>query len=67
MPQINGFVNVAEEARDFINENVNVSSITAAEAAHGQVTDGRGFGDHLGVIQGYLVYTFLVANAGNQT
>lgn len=67
MPQINGSVSVAEEASNFINENANVSFVTAAETAQGQVQDGRVFGGHLGVAQGYLVYTFFVANTGNQT
>ncbi|HEX7033685.1 MAG TPA: hypothetical protein VF172_11865 [Nitrososphaera sp.] len=67
IPQINGSVSVTEEARDFINENVNVSFTAAAETAQGQVPDGRVFGGHLGVVQGYLVYTFFVASTGNQT
>jgi uncharacterized membrane protein YkoI len=67
MPQINGSVSVANEASNFINENVKVSFVTAAETAEGQVEDGRVFGGHLGVVQGYLVYTFFVANTGNQT
>ncbi len=67
VPQINGSVSVTEAASDFINENANVSFVTAAEAAEGQVSDGRVFGGHLGVVQGYLVYKFFVANTGNQT
>lgn len=67
LPQINGSVSVTEEARNFISENANVSFVTAAETAQGQVPDGRVFGGHLGVVQGYLVYTFFVANTGNQT
>jgi uncharacterized membrane protein YkoI len=67
MPQINGSVSVADEASNFINENVKVPFVEAAQTAQGQVDDGRVLGGHLGVVQGYLVYTFFVANTGNQT
>jgi hypothetical protein len=67
IPQINGSVSLANEASNFINENVNVSFVEAAQTAQGQVTNGTVFGGHLGVIQGYLVYTFFVANTANQT
>jgi uncharacterized membrane protein YkoI len=67
MPQINGSVSLADEASNFINENVNVSFVEAAQTAQGQVTNGTVFGGHLGVVQEYLVYTFFVANTANQT
>src|ERR671916_904642 len=67
MPQINGSVSVANEASNFINENVNVSFVAAAQTAQGQVTNGTVLGGHLGVLQGYLVYKFfVVANNANQ-
>ena len=67
MPQINGSVSVANEASNFINENVKVPFVAAAQTAQGQVTNGTVLGGHLGVVQGYLVYTFFVADAANQT
>lgn len=67
MPQINGSVSVTNETSSFINENVNVEFVAAAETAQGQVNNGRVLGGHLGVAQGYLVYTFFVANTTNQT
>jgi hypothetical protein len=67
IPQINGSVSLANEASNFINENVNVSFVTAAQTAQGQVTNGTVLGGHLGIVQGYLVYTFFVADTGNQT
>jgi hypothetical protein len=67
MPQINGSVSVANETSNFINENVKVSFVAAAQTAQGQVTNGTVLGGHLGVVQGYLVYTFFVADTGNQT
>jgi uncharacterized membrane protein YkoI len=67
IPQINGSVSLANEASNFINENVNVSFVEAAQTAQGQVTNGTVLGGHLNVVQGYLVYTFFVANTGSQT
>ena len=67
IPQINGSVSLANEASNFINENVKVSFVAAAQTAQGQVTNGTVLGGHLGVVQGYLVYTFFVADTGNQT
>jgi uncharacterized membrane protein YkoI len=67
MPQINGSVSLANEASNFINENVKVSFVAAAQTAQGQVTNGTVLGGHLGVVQGYLVYTFFVSDLGNQT
>jgi uncharacterized membrane protein YkoI len=67
MPQINGSVSVANETRNFINENVKVPFVEAAQTAQGQVTNGTVLGGHLGVVQGYLVYTFFVADTTNQT
>ncbi|HKZ61173.1 MAG TPA: hypothetical protein VJZ68_01985 [Nitrososphaera sp.] len=67
MPEINGSVSVANETSNFINENVKASFVAAAETAQRQVTDGKVLGGHMGVVQGYLVYTFFVANAANQT
>jgi uncharacterized membrane protein YkoI len=66
IPQINGSVSVANEASNFINENVKVSLVAAAQAAQGQVTNGTVLGGHLGVVQGYLVYKFFVADMANQ-
>src|SRR5919107_4885964 len=67
MPQINGSVSLANEASNFINENVKVSFVAAAQTAQGQVTNGTVLGGHLGAVQGYLVYTFFVVDAANQT
>jgi uncharacterized membrane protein YkoI len=66
MPQINGSVSVANETINLIKENVKVSFVAAAQTAQGQVTNGTVLGGHLGVVQGYLVYTYFVADAANQ-
>jgi hypothetical protein len=67
LPQINGSVSLANEASNFINENVKVSFVAAAQTAQGQVTNGTVLGGHIGIVQGYLVYTFFAADAANQT
>lgn len=67
IPQINGSVSVANEASNFINENVRVPFVEAAQTAQGQVANGIVLGVHLGMVQGYLVYKFfVVANNANQ-
>src|ERR671923_2420811 len=66
MPQINGSVSVANEVSNFVNENVKVPFVAAAQTAQGQITNGTVLGGHLGVVQGYLVYKFFVANIANQ-
>jgi uncharacterized membrane protein YkoI len=67
IPQINGSVSVANKVSNFINETVKVPFVVAAQTAQGQVTNGSVLGGHLGVVQGYLVYKFFVANTANQT
>jgi uncharacterized membrane protein YkoI len=67
IPQINGSVSVANEASNFINENVRVPFVEAAQTAQGQVANRTVLGGHLGIVQGYLVYKFfVVANNANQ-
>lgn len=67
LPQINGSVSIANETSNFLNENVKVSFLAAAQTAQGQVTNGTVLGGHLGILQGYLVYKFFVADIDNQT
>jgi hypothetical protein len=62
----NASVSVVNETMEFINGNVNVSFIGAAQAAQRQITNWTVFGGHLAVVQGYLVYTFFVSNTANQ-
>lgn len=67
MPAITGTVNVKEQARNFINENVKVSFVDAATTAQAQVEGGKVLGGHIGVVQGYLVYNFVVTDASGET
>ena len=62
MPQINGTVNAGDAMRNYLNENVDVTFAQATETAQAEVEDGRIVGGHLGVVQGYVVYKFLIVD-----
>ena len=66
MPRINGSVSVPNEATGLTSENVKMPFVIAAVTAQEQVANGTVLGGHLGVVQGYLVYKFFVADAANQ-
>lgn len=66
MPEITGSVNVKEQTRNFINNNTKLSFIDAATTAQQQVEGGKVVGGHIGVVQGYLVYTFIVTDAAGE-
>jgi hypothetical protein len=67
IPQINGSVSIANETNNLINEKVNVSFVEAAQTAQGRVSNGAVYGAQLGIVRGYLVYTFFVLeNTTNQ-
>jgi len=61
-PQLKGSVDIQKATNDFIKNNVKVSFADAANTAASQVTDGTVVGGRLSVVQGYLAYTFEVAN-----
>src|SRR5215211_1192474 len=67
IPTLNGSVNVREQSNQFIQDNVQVPFATALETAQAQVGNGTAISGHLGVVQGYLVYTFKLANFDAQT
>jgi len=67
IPQLNGSVNVQQQANEFIQGNVRVPFATALQTAQAQVGNGTVISGHLGVVQGYLVYTFKLANFDAQT
>jgi uncharacterized membrane protein YkoI len=62
IPDLNGSVSIQDATNDFIQENVGVDFTGAANIAQGEVDGGTVVGGKLGVVQGYLVYTFNVAN-----
>ena len=66
-PTINGSVSVGDSLVNFLKENTRTPFIAAAETAQQQITNGTVLGGHLGVTQGYLAYTYLVANPTDKT
>src|SRR5215216_2166053 len=67
IPKINGSVNVKDGIRNFFTENAKTPFITAAQTAQNQIANGTVLGGHIGVTQGYLTYTYFVANPTNDT
>ncbi|HEY6756749.1 MAG TPA: hypothetical protein VI037_05110 [Nitrososphaera sp.] len=67
IPQLNGSVNVQQQANQFIQDSVRVPFATALLTAQSEVGNGTVLSGHLGVVQGYLVYTFKLANFDAQT
>jgi uncharacterized membrane protein YkoI len=67
IPTLNGSVSVQQQGNQFIQDNVRVPFATALETAQAQVGNGTAISGRLGVVQGYLVYTFKLANFDAQT
>jgi hypothetical protein len=65
MPKINGSVNVRDEIKNFFVENAKTPFLTGAQTAQGQIANGTVLGGHIGLTQGYLTYTYIVANPTN--
>lgn len=61
-PAIKGSVSLANATNAFVKDNVKVDFNTAANTAKGQITNGVVVGGQLSSVQGYLAYTFRVAN-----
>jgi Peptidase propeptide and YPEB domain len=62
IPKITGSINVVQTTKNVIKDNLKVSLSQAADIAEKQITNGTIVGGHLGVVQGYLVYTFFGVN-----
>ncbi len=68
IPQLNGSVNIPEQSNQFIQESVQqVPFATALETAQAEVGNGTAISGRLGVVQGYLVYIFKLANFDTET
>jgi uncharacterized membrane protein YkoI len=62
LPNINGSVSIQNAINDFAKNNVKVTFTDAANTAKGQVPNGVVVGGRLSDAQGFLAYTFNVAN-----
>jgi hypothetical protein len=67
IPKITGSVNVADAMKNYIKEHQTTSFSNAATTAEKQVSDGMVVGGHVGIVQGYLVYTFFVIDTKSDT
>ncbi|MER5174688.1 MAG: hypothetical protein ABJB76_01465 [Candidatus Nitrosocosmicus sp.] len=67
LPKITGSVHAEQTVENVIKDNLKVSFLQASEIAAKQITNSTIVGGHLEVVQGYLVYTFFVVNAQDQT
>lgn len=67
LPKVTGSINVMQVTKNVIKDNLKVPFSQAADIAGKQITNGTVIGGHIGVVQGYLVYTFFAVNPGTQT
>ena len=67
MSKITGSVNIGDAIKNFTKNNQKVPFSAASATAEKQVANGNVLGGHIGIAQGYLVYTFFVVNPENQT
>ena len=67
LPKITGSINVLQTTKNIIKDNLKVPFSQAADIAGKQITNGTVIGGHLGVVQGYLVYTFFGVNPETHT
>jgi hypothetical protein len=67
IPKIVGSINVVQTTKNVIKDNLKVSFSQAADIAGKQITNGTVIGGHLGIVQGYLVYTFFGVNPETHT
>jgi uncharacterized membrane protein YkoI len=67
IPQLNGSVNVQQQTNQFLQDSVQVPFATALQTAQAEVGNGTAISGRLGIVQGYLVYTFKLANFDAQT
>jgi len=67
LPTIVGSVNIGQSAINFLKDNLKVSFLQASEIAGKQVPNGTIVAGHLGVVRGYLIYTFFIMNTQDQT
>lgn len=66
IPEISGSVNVKQTMKDYISKNTITSFSDAASIAQKEVTNGSVVSGHIGINQGFLVYTFCVMDTQNE-
>lgn len=67
LPDIQGSANVGEQIKNLIEENTQTDFTAAATTAQKELTGNTLLSGNLGIIQGYLVYSFDAVNTNDQT
>ena len=67
LPKITGSINVTQATKNVVKDNLKVPFPEAVDIARKQITNGTLIGGQIGIIQGYLVYTFFAVNPGTHT
>jgi hypothetical protein len=67
VPNITGSINTGQTVKNIIKDNLKVPFQQASEIAAKQIPNGTIIGGHLGIVQGYLVYTFFAVNSQDHT
>ena len=67
IPNITGSISTVQTVKNVINDNLKVSFQQASEIAAKRIANGTIIGGHLGIVQGYLVYTFFTVNSQDHT
>jgi uncharacterized membrane protein YkoI len=67
LPDIQGSANVGEQIKNLIEENTHTDFTTAATTAQNELAGNTLLSGNLGIIQGYLVYSFDAVNTNDQT
>jgi hypothetical protein len=67
LPKITGSINVMQSTKNIIKDNLKIPFSQAADTAGKQIANSTVIGGRLGVVQGYLAYTFFGVNPGTHT
>jgi hypothetical protein len=67
LPKITGSINVMQSTKSIIKDNLKIPFSQAADTAGKQISNSTIIGGRLGVVQGYLAYTFFGVNPGTHT
>ena len=67
LPDIKGSANVGEQINNLIEENTHTDFTAAATTAQNEIAGNTIVEGNLGIIQGYLVYSFEAINTTDQT
>jgi hypothetical protein len=67
IPKINGSLSIEDNITNFLKDGAKMPYITAVQSAQNQITNGSVLVGHLGIIQGYLAYTYDIVDSSTDT